>query len=378
MKRRVFWLAGENSGDLHAAQVLKELNRRHPDWEHYGVGGYRMQLEGFRPLFPFKRFAVMGFIEVLEHIFFFLNVEKQIRKLLTEDTPDAVVLVDYPGLNLRVAKIAEAARIPVIYYICPQFWAWKHSRIYTIKENTHHVACILPFEEDLLNIHNVRNTYVGHPIAEEIDIQLSREAFAKLYRLDPTKKWISFFPGSRNMEVQRILPVYLDCIALLEQEGYQFLLSKSRTVSHAKFMEILEKKKLSNLFLVEENNYEMMQYAEFSAVKSGTTTLEAALIGNPFAIVYKTSATSYFLAKNWVKIKYIGLPNIIMDRAVVPELIQEEANAERLAATIKAYLGESEIAKRMRTDLQELHSLLGEKSASKEMANIVEQYVETR
>ena len=235
----IFWLVGESSGDLHAELVMKSLNQAIPNLTHVGIGGPRMQKQGLIPMFPFQRFAVMGFAEVLAHIFFFMGVQSKIRKLFAKNKPDLAILVDYPGLNLRIAKMADDYRVAVLYFICPQFWAWKHERVYQLKASTRHVACILPFEKEMLDIHNITNSYVGHPIAEEVNIELDRNAFAKFYKLDPAKKWIGFFPGSRNAEIQTMLPIFLKTVGKWDPNKYEFLFSKSRSVNHNVYMECL-------------------------------------------------------------------------------------------------------------------------------------------
>jgi lipid-A-disaccharide synthase len=152
---KIFWLAGESSGDLHASLVMRELNRSVQNVRHIGIGGTLMQREGLKALFPFDRFAIMGFVEVVKHLFFFMDVERTIKKTLAKERPDLAILVDYPGLNLRIARLADDLRVPVLYFISPQFWAWKRKRVYKLKDNVRHVACILPFEKELLDIYNV-------------------------------------------------------------------------------------------------------------------------------------------------------------------------------------------------------------------------------
>lgn len=369
--KTIFWLAGENSGDLHASLVMHRLNGDIPYLNHIGIGGNRMQKEGLQPLFAFGRFAVMGFAEVIKHLRFFMKVEAAIKKVFQTAKPDLVILVDYPGLNMRVAKFAEAAKIPVLYFICPQFWAWKHNRVYDLKANTHHVACILPFEADMLSIHNIRNTYVGHPIAEEVSYELDRDAFARFYGLDPAKQWIGFFPGSRNDEVERLLPVYLQTLSMLDQDKYQFLFSKARSVSHPLFTFILDQHPAIRPYIIDGYNYEMMKYSEFLVIKSGTTTLEAAYIGTPSVIVYKTGKISYQIGKRFIRVDKIGLPNIILEQKVLPELIQDEVTPRNISQTILSCLGDAQVMSKMKQELTHIHKLLGNKTASKEMVKII-------
>ena len=370
---KIFWLVGENSGDLHASLVMNRLNQDFTNLYHYGVGGYRMQKEGLHPIFPFDRFAVMGFVEVIKHIAFFFKVEKAIERLFKKNKPDLAILVDYPGLNLRIANIADDAKIPILYFICPQFWAWKHKRVFQLKERVRHVACILPFEKELLDIHNVTSTYVGHPIAEEIEYQLDRLSFARFFGLDPNKKWIGFFPGSRNGELERMLPIYLQSTKELTNNDYQFLFSKARSVSHQLFLRTIETNEASNINVIDGYNYEMMKYCDFLVLTSGTVTLEAAFIGTPMVIAYKSSFLSYQIGKRLVRVDHIGLPNIILRQTVVPELIQNEVTPSRIASTVNSYMNNPERYRKVQEELLMIKALLGEKKASIQMVKIIKE-----
>jgi lipid-A-disaccharide synthase len=369
--KNVFWIAGEGSGDLHAANVIRALRERGYEAQHAGIGGPRMEAEGFISLFPFERFAVMGFAEVVKHLRFFLKVRKEIKRRFNDEEPDLVVLVDYPGLNLQVAKMADDLSIPVLYYICPQFWAWKHERVYKLRDYTRHVACILPFEKDLLDIHRINSSYVGHPIAEEITISLSREEFALKYGLDPSRKWIGFLPGSRQMEFEKMMPAYIEAMKRLDTSKYEFLISKAPAFSTKAFYDLLKRHQLQHAFVIGGDAYHLMKHSDVLAVTSGTASLEAAYLGTPMAICYRTSMISYEIGKRLVRIKRIGLPNIVLDENVVPELIQHDATGKRIARTLERLLQPHE-QERIRTRLTDLHALLGAKSASREVAELVE------
>jgi len=369
--KTIFWLAGENSGDLHASIVMHKLNEEIPYIRHIGIGGNRMKAEGLQQILPFERFAVMGFVEVIKHLAFFIKVEKTIKKLLNDEKPDLVILVDYPGLNLRISRIADDARIKVLYFIAPQFWAWKHNRVFKLKEHTSHVACILPFEVELLDIHNIKATYVGHPIAEEINYELDRPAFARFFGLDPEKKWIGFFPGSRNNEVERLLPIYLKTINQLDASKYQFLFSKARSVSHNLYSHLIDAYSQVKPFVIDGYNYEMMKYCDFLVIKSGTTTLESAFIGTPSVIVYIANRISYEIGKRFVKLDKIGLPNIILEKKVLPELIQDDVNPNNIAHQINTYLNDPELYHNVQQELRKIHNLLGDRVASKGIAAII-------
>ena len=370
--RKIFWIAGENSGDLHTSKVISQLNRNNKNITHFGIGGENMQKAGLIPIFPFERFSVMGFSEVIKHLFFFLKVEIKIKKIFKTNPPDLVVLTDYPGLNMRIAKMAHKFKIKVLYFICPQFWAWKHKRIFQLKKYTDYVAFILPFEEKYFKKENVKSSFVGHPISEEIEIRLIRKDFAKEYNLNLNKKWLGFLPGSRDTEIKKMLPEYIKSISFFDVEKYEFLVSKAVTVSDKLFRQTIENSENQNIKIIKNHNYEMMKYCDFLVVTSGTATLETAYLGTPFLIVYKTSKISYELGKRFIKIRRIGLPNIVLDKDIIPELIQDKANGKSIYNKTLEIINSKEKYDKISEELKELHEILGIKSSSKEVAKIIE------
>lgn len=375
--KTIFWLAGESSGDLHCELIMKALAKTGKRYHHVGIGGQRMQAQGLKPLFPFDRFAVMGFVEVVAHLGFFLKVEKKIKRLFEEAKPDLVILADYPGLNLRIAHLADEFRIPVLYYIVPQFWAWKHERVFKIKASVKHAACILPFEEELLSIHNIACTYVGHPIAEEIEHKMERDAFAKFFHLNAGKKWLGFFPGSRNSEVKKMLPTFLKAAKMWDQKEYEILISKSHGVDHQLFMDMVSNTGMPNLNIIDGYNYDMMEHCDALVCTSGTVTLEAAYVGTPCVICYKANPVSYLIGKHLVRVPRIGLPNIILDNDVLPELVQQDMTAENINAKILEILPSSPRRGVISLELKKLRAMLGDKKPSVEMPKIIEQMLIT-
>lgn len=361
--KKIFWLVGEKSGDLHASFVIEKLNKL-GDYSHFGVGGERMEHFGFKSLFEFSRFNVMGFVEVIKHISFFLKVEKDIKALLIEDKPDLVVLVDYPGLNLRIAKIANEMGIKVLYYICPQFWAWKHKRVFKIKKYTDFVCCINPFESPLLDNYDIPNEYVGHPVAEEISAELTKEEFAAKFNLVLDKEWIGLFPGSRKMEFIRHMQVFMEVVN--NDPKREYLLS----IAEESFIDLIETAKLpDNLTLVKDLNYDIMKYSNFVVAKSGTTTLETTLFATPFVIVYKANPLTIKIARLITKVKYIGLPNLIADKMVVKEFIQEDMTSINIKNEIDSVLDDPTKKSEFLAILDNIKHLLGDKSASSNCAN---------
>ncbi|MDP8268070.1 MAG: lipid-A-disaccharide synthase [Candidatus Tenebribacter davisii] len=368
--KRIFWLAGENSGDLHASIVLKALKKQYKNIENFGIGGEKMVQNGFKSIFPFERFSVMGFIEVVKHLSFFVGVEKHIKEIFKNDPPDLVILVDYPGLNMRIAKLAKRFNIPTLYFIVPQFWAWKYKRIFKLQKYTDHIAYILPFEGKHFNKHNIAASFVGHPISEEININLTREKFAGEFDLDPKKKWLGFMPGSRYAEIKKMLPQFIDAISRFDPDKYEFLVSQASSISTSQLKKIFNEKD-SYIKIVKENNYEMMKHCDFLTVTSGTATIETAYLGTPFIIVYKTSQISYQIGKQFIKIDQIGLPNIVIEKDIVPELIQNDVNGKNLHNIILDILSDKEKYNQISTDLKALHDILGSKTPSTEVTAII-------
>lgn len=356
--KKIFWIAGEKSGDLHASYVIQKLNKL-GNFHNYGVGGSLMETAGFHSLFEFSRFNVMGFVEVIKHLGFFLKVEKEIKEILIKDKPDLVVLVDYPGLNLRIAKIATQLGIKVLYYICPQFWAWKHKRVFKIKKYTDFVCCINPFEAPLLDEYEIPNEYVGHPVAEQIGVKLDKEAFAKEFKLNSKLQWIGLFPGSREMEVERHLPIFLQVAQANPEREYLISIIDKKMLT-----KLQQTNKSTNIKFINGYNYEIMKHSDFVVAKSGTTTLETTLFATPFVIVYKINPVTVMIARKIARTEFIGLPNLIANRLIVKELIQNEVNAENITNEINQILNNKASCNSFKAVLEEIKSLLGDKSAS--------------
>lgn len=369
--KKIFWIAGEKSGDLHASIVLENLQSLRSDLQHFGIGGRQMEKFGFNALFSFQRFSVMGFGEVLKHLSFFWKVEKKIEQILRTDPPDLVVLVDYPGLNLRIARLASKYKIPVLYFISPQFWAWKFNRIFSLKRFTDQIAHILPFEKSFFLEHKVNATYVGHPIVEEINLKLSKTEFAEKYKLSKQKTWLGFLPGSRDDELRKMLPVYTAAMSHFNSADYEFLISRADSVSQHLFAKLLSTSKKNRPRVIDDDRYEMIKHSDFMVVTSGTATIETAFLGTPFLIAYKTSFLSYLLGRFFIRIKRIGLPNIILNKDVIPELVQTKASGEKIADTIKSFLTSAESTEAMKTELQKIHALLEEKKCSQEVSKLI-------
>lgn len=369
--KNIFILAGERSADIHTSEFLKQIHKRDSKIKFWGIGGSKMQNLEFESIFPFERFSVIGFAEILKHLPFFYQVINKIKKEFIKRKPNLVILVDYPGLNLRIAKIAKNLKIPVLYYISPQVWAWKKKRIYKIKRHTDKIAVIFPFEKELYEQIGANVEFVGHPITEEIAFQLSKKEFVQKYKLNESKKWLAFIPGSRDVEIKRILPEMVKTIQKLkkrENDNYEFLISLADTVSKKHFYQIIEP--IKNYISIIDEIYELMKYSDLVISKSGTSTLETGYIGTPMIVVYKTSFLSYLIAKHFVNIDMIALPNIVAGKKIVPELIQEEVNPTNIINNIDLILNDKKNYKKIKKELSILHEKFGNKKASRNVARI--------
>ena len=367
--KNIFILAGEHSADLHTSEFIKIMKKSEPETKFWGIGGPKMQNLGFESILPFEKFSVIGFAEVVKHLVFFYKVIKKIKNELRKRKPDLAILVDYPGLNIKIAKIAKQLKIPVLYYISPQIWAWKKNRIHKIKQYTDKIAVIFPFEKKIYEKIGADVEFVGHPVSEEVKFQFTKKEFAQKYQLDEKKKWLAFLPGSRNIEIKRILPEMVETIKKLQkQNNFEFLLSRADTVSKEYFSKMIGPIK-SDIHIVEKI-YDLIKHSNLVICKSGTSALETGFIGTPMIVVYKTSFLSYLIAKFLIKIEMISMPNIISGKKIVPELIQKNANQNQITQKINLILDDERIYQKMKKELSFLRNKLGVKKASKNLARI--------
>jgi lipid-A-disaccharide synthase len=364
---RVLIIAGEASGDLHGAGVARALRARRPEVDLYGIGGDTMQREGVEIVFHCSKLSFMGFLEVARHLPTVLRVGRTLNRLLDKRRPDVVVLIDYPGFNLRFARKARARGIKVLYYISPQVWAWNKKRVKTIKEVVDRMKVVFPFEVEIYQAEGVDVEFVGHPIVERIGASCIRQAFFQRNHLNPSQKLLGLFPGSRRQEVQRTLPVMLKATELLRSERPLQLAIGVAPNLGADLIRSMIPGDLQ-VTLIENATYDLMQYADAAIVTSGTATLETGWFGTPMVVVYGTSRTSYFLGRMLVDVPYIGLVNIVAGRKVVPELVQHDMTPENLAREVAPLLDDPSRANAMRRELGVIKSKLGGPGASDKVA----------
>lgn len=367
---KYYIVAGEASGDLHGSNLMKALKERDSEANFRFWGGDLMQAVGGELIKHYREMAFMGFFEVATHLRQVLNNIKvcEIDILLYE--PDVLILIDYPGFNLRIAEFAHEHGINVIYYISPQVWAWKKSRIHKIKRCVDEMIVILPFEKEFYEKHGVPVHFVGHPLLDAIDKDIRESEtvinFRKHNQLDE-RDIIAILPGSRKQEIVKMLPVMLEVATQYPQ--YQFIVSGVNWQPQTLYEKYL---KGTNIKIVYDQTYPLLLNAKSALVTSGTATLETALLGTPQVVCYKGSTISYIIAKQLIKgINYISLVNLILDKPAVVELIQYEMNAKRLAQEFEKITFDEQNIQRMKADYAKLHHLLADSHASDNAAEVI-------
>lgn len=367
---KYYIIAGEASGDLHASNLMKALKERDPQADFRCWGGDLMEQAGGDIVKHYKELAFMGFFEVITHLNEILRNFKICQTDILLYEPDAVILVDYPGFNLRMAKFAKEQGFKVIYYISPQIWAWKKGRIKKIKKYVDEMMVILPFEEEFYAKNGMKVHYVGHPLLDAVnrDLHQSEEVlrFREQYELDD-REIIALLPGSRKQEITAILPQMLKMIPLFPQ--YQFVVSVVDWQPAELYDKYLKKYSVKK---VKGNAYPMLANAKAAIVASGTATLETAMIGTPEVVCYAGNELSYLIAKQLITgIKYISLVNLIMDKPVVAELIQHDYDTPHLRKELQLITEDEPHIAAMKADYKQLVTLLGDGSASAKAAEIV-------
>ena len=331
---KYYIIAGEASGDLHGANLIKEIKKKDSKAIIRCWGGDLMESEGAVIVKHIKDLAFMGFWEVLLNIRSIINNLSFCKKDIIEFSPDAIVYIDYPGFNLRIAKWAKNFSFNNHYYISPQVWAWKESRVKILKECLNNLYVILPFEKKYFNEkHSLNVEYVGHPLVEHI-LKLKKDPhFIEKYNLDGKKEIITLMPGSRKQEIKKILPIFIDVVNKFK--SYQFVIAAAPSIESEFYLSIV---KNSSIKIIHNNTYDLLIHSKAALVTSGTATLETALLKIPQLVCYKTSFVSFFIAKRLVKLNYISLVNLILNKEVVKELIQKNCNAKKITKELKELL----------------------------------------
>ena len=365
---KYYIIAGEASGDLHASNLIAEIKKKDPKAEFRGFGGDLMKREGLDLVKHYQTMAFMGFVEVAVNLRKVLGNIALCKKDLAVYNPDAVILVDYPGFNFRIADFAHQQGFKVFYYISPQLWAWKRRRVRKIQKSVDKMLVILPFEEEFYKRYGVDVTYVGNPLLDELAKfgNGNRSIFLRRNSLGEKREIIALLPGSRRQEVKRTLPVMIKTASHFPD--YQFVVAGVSSLDKSLYKDIMGK---SDVFFVENQTYDLLQNSSAALVTSGTATLETALFSIPEVVCYKATGFSYRLAKWMIKVKFISLVNLIMDREVVKELIQGDLNEDNLVKELDQLLHNGKRQRRLLEDYEELKDRLGNVGASEKAASLI-------
>ena len=376
MSKKILIITGESSGDIHGAALARALVSLKPDLQISGVGGSEMRKTGVSLLEDNKEMAVVGVIEIFGKIRLLYRVFKKIEYEISSGKYAALVLIDYPTFNMMLAYIASKERLPVFYYIAPQIWVWGRSRIKLLKRIVNKMLVILPFEKEFYKKAGMDVEFVGNPFLDRVKTTMNKEKACQKFGLDRNQKIIGILPGSRNQEIETLLPVMLDAARLIKKEipAVQFVLPLAKTIEQNKVEGPIKQSGLE-IRLIKDFTYDAMSIADFLIVASGSVTLEAAILKKPMVIVYKLNFITYLLARIVSHISNIGLVNIVAGKDVVPELHQEKVTPENIAFwTIKA-LKDEKYYQQVKQELEKIERILGSKGAAQSTAQSIIRYL---
>jgi lipid-A-disaccharide synthase len=367
-------VAGEASGDLHGSSLVRQLKKRIPDLEVFGIGGDRMKKEGMELIFHIDKLSIMGFVEVLRSLSFVKKVMRTMVSVSETRRPRLAILIDYPGFNLRFAKRLNRLGISVVYYISPQVWAWGGNRVKKMKGLIDKMMVILPFETEIYRRFEIDCEFVGHPLLEVTKPVLSPEDFQRKFGIKKNETVVGLLPGSRWQEVEKILPIMVESCKLLKTriKDLKVLLGLAPTIRKEETENLLRQTGF-RAKIVENLTYDVMKHSHLLLVTSGSATLECAILGTPFLVLYKTSLSTYLIAKSLISIPNIALANVVAGKRVVPEFIQRQAIPSRIAEEMYEILTDRERYKAIQNELKKVKERLGEEGASRKAAEIITQ-----
>jgi lipid-A-disaccharide synthase len=374
---KIFLSAGEASGEYYGTLVMAALRQLAPGADFFGLGGRRMEALGFRPIVRSEDVAVMGITEVVRHMPRIYREYRRLRASIATEKPDVAILIDFPDVNLSLARRLKRQGVPVIYFVSPQLWAWKKYRIRSVQRYVDRMLTIFPFEERFYHDHGVDAEFVGHPLAERELPTITREEFARQSGLDPSKTWIGLLPGSRGKEIRLNLPEMVRAAAQLGQD-FEFPMPLAATLTdsqrdhiRALLAALLAAEPPAPKIVLVEDARAALYHSRASIVASGTATVEAALIGNPFIVVYRISPLSYAVAKRVVDVPHVAMVNLIAGKRIVPELIQGDFTAAKVVSQLRPLLHDEEARVKMQANLRRVGEMLrGEQSAVARVAQI--------
>ena len=365
----IFIIAGESSGDLHGSYLMESLKKVNSNISFSGIGGKLMEAQGLNSLVSIEKMSVMGFIEVIKHLPFFMKVKKDVLEKISSIKFDHIILIDYPGFNLNLLpKIKNISSAKITYYICPQIWAWKEKRIEILKKYVDNRIVIFPFEPEWYKKRDVDVFFAGHPIFDEWKAT-PKEKLAKKLNINPNKPILTLYPGSREQEFKRHFSIFIKSAKLIKLKipELQVLVGCAKSLHINNLLD-----KTPKWVKLEKNNPQhALEIADVAIIASGTSTLEAAVFGTPGVVVYKMSPISWWLSKRFVRVKFAGIVNLIAKKEIMPELLQDEANPINISKYVIELLSDSKLIKDKQNQLIEIKNQLGESRANNRIAEYI-------
>lgn len=370
--KRVMIIAGEASGDLHAAKLVREVKEKKTDIEFYGIGGQNMSEAGVETLVDSAELAVVGLFEVLAHWNTISGALKKMQHLLRTDPPDLLVLTDYPDFNLRLAKTAKECGVKVLFYISPQVWAWRQKRVFKIRKLVDMMAVVFPFEETFYKKYGVPVRFVGHPLVDEIHVTNNITALKNEFLLDNEKPVVGLFPGSRHSEIKRLLPIIVNSAkqVIKEKPEVQFVIPVASTLKEEDILPYFDGVDF-DMRIISHRSHDVMAVCDAIITVSGTVTLEAALLQKPMVVINKISTFSYLVVSRMLKIEHIALCNIVAGKRIVPELIQKDATPTKISGKLLELLDDDEQRNKIISEFNQLEEKLISNETKTELSDLL-------
>lgn len=378
MEKKILLVAGETSGDMHAAHLVRELKKLSPEISFYGLGGEEMKKEGVRILTDLTQLAVVGFWEVLKNYSRFKRIFDDLLLETKKQSPQTAILIDYPGFNLRLARELKKMGIKVIYFISPQIWAWGSNRIHFIKKHVDLMLVLFKFEEILYADESFKVKFVGHPLLDSVKTTCDRRTLLSSIGFNESSKTIAFLPGSRERELENHLPVMLRAASKIYKSDpqTQFLICRAPSITREMIKKIVDTHRIDYPYkILDSGTLNGINASDLVIVASGTATLETAILNKPMIIIYKVAFLTYLLAKFFVKIRHIGLVNIVAGQKIVPELIQSEANPAKISQTALRLLNDIQETTKIHAELYALKNSLGIPGACRRAAEEINRFL---
>ena len=372
INKRVMIIAGEASGDMHAAKLVREVKEKNTDIMFYGIGGENMVKAGVDALVDSADLAVVGLFEVLAHWNTISSALKKMQHLLRTNPPDLLVLTDYPDFNLRLAKTAKECDVKVLFYISPQVWAWRQKRVFKIKKLVDMMAVVFPFEETFYKKYDVPVRFVGHPLVDEIHVSADQKTLRTEFLLDDDKPVVGLFPGSRHSEIKRLLPIIVESAQqiAINKPNTQFVIPVASTLKEEDILTSFEGVEL-DMRIISQRSHDVMEVCDAVITVSGTVTLELALLKKPMVVINKISKLSYFFVSRMLKIKHVALCNIVAGKRVVPELIQNNATTTNISNTLLDLIDNDTKRSEIMSEFSTIEDKLTNKATKTELSELL-------